>query len=1088
MYPPRPHYASARAAASSAYEADGTWALTAQHSRLTSLDDFPVSAESRVPQDTVVRSIGLQPTHVLLLGAGASASSGVPTAAHLIFELKREIFLSKNPQIPPGTVSDVSLPAVQRQLQDWFDAQGNYPAAGSTDEYGFFLERAYPLSADRRKFFESRFAGAVPQIGYQLVAILQNLGFFSWIFTTNFDGLVRQARTPTQTRVLSEIGLDTTFRLEMPVNPQTSYLVYLHGDFRYDDLRNTTAETQELDGKLRARFEELAKERPIVVLGYSGRDNSVLSSLERAFAGTPSGGGIIWCHRRGSTVPERVARLVERARSNGFTGQLVEVESFDDFLVRAARYICREPPALLEVAQLLGVIEPQRIPFDLSDYLLDSARAISNAIVVGLPREVLRFRVSGIADWPTLRSLVAGKPIHAGLFRGDVVAVGDLDQVVSTFAGHTTSPVQRVPLSDDEIGVPNSVVGSIFLESICDVVAVSAGLRSERNLVWDPTSKSMTTAGGRRYLAERAVELSLRHEAGKNFLAFVPDLRVTAEDGEPPDHFAVAEMKRAALARQYNREYSAEIEWWLTRFIGADQSRQFSFPTNSPAAYKFRISRPWASGRYLTRTPVSPRPPSLGPAELFAGPLLPEPVLEFAPLAAGAPTRDIHPIRGIQKYGPYDVELTAKGIHREVRIGVICPESFEDVLWRYLTSINSPHPTVEWNAEYVPPFPGFQAIYRLPLAIPRPGDPEWFSLPRDVLEAPTNPAEGQRAVAEAVQRQIDAISTRSGVDVAVVFVPNSWQNFERIETDDVRLDLHDFVKAYGVQRGVRTQLLREETITDSAQCSILWWLSEALYVKSMRTPFALHGADPGTVFVGVGYGFPKGRQEGGVIFGCSHLYSASGLGLKYLLSRVEEPVWRGRHPFLSKEDAIRIGLQTRQLFYESYQKLPSRVVIHKRTRFTRDEREGFAQALKGVDEVDMLTVEYDDAWRFLAFDSAKAALHPFPVRRGTVMQTGDFELLLWIHGAVRGLSPPSGYSYYQGKARIPTPLRVTRHAGRTPFEKLASELLGLSKMDWNSFDLYTKMPATLRSPQIIARVGQLIPRLGPQAYDYRLFM
>ena len=56
-------------------------------------------------------------------------------------------------------------------------------------------------------------------------------------------------------------------------------------------------------------------------------------------------------------------------------------------------------------------------------------------------------------------------------------------------------------------------------------------------------------------------------------------------------------------------------------------------------------------------------------------------------------------------------------------------------------------------------------------------------------------------------------------------------------------------------------------------------------------------------------------------------------------------------------------------------------------------------------------------------------------------------------------SPPgvvAGKSYYQGKSRIPVPLIVSRHHGNAPFGSVAKEILGLSKMDWNTFDLYSK--------------------------------
>ena len=90
-----------------------------------------------------------------------------------------------------------------------------------------------------------------------------------------------------------------------------------------------------------------------------------------------------------------------------------------------------------------------------------------------------------------------------------------------------------------------------------------------------------------------------------------------------------------------------------------------------------------------------------------------------------------------------------------------------------------------------------------------------------------------------------------------------------------------------------------------------------------------------------------------------------------------------------------------------------------------------------------------------------------------------------VHGATEVVQP--GRRYYQGKRRIPAPLVLRRHAGTSDLRQLAVEVLGLSKMDWNTFDLYKQLPATLESSSRIARIGALLERQGG-AYDYRLFM
>jgi argonaute-like protein implicated in RNA metabolism and viral defense len=53
---------------------------------------------------------------------------------------------------------------------------------------------------------------------------------------------------------------------------------------------------------------------------------------------------------------------------------------------------------------------------------------------------------------------------------------------------------------------------------------------------------------------------------------------------------------------------------------------------------------------------------------------------------------------------------------------------------------------------------------------------------------------------------------------------------------------------------------------------------------------------------------------------------------------------------------------------------------------------------------------------------------------------------------------------------------------------VAEEILALSKMDWDSFDMYQRLPATVHVSGEIARIGALLERFGDLSYDYRLFI
>ena len=177
----------------------------------------------------------------------------------------------------------------------------------------------------------------------------------------------------------------------------------------------------------------------------------------------------------------------------------------------------------------------------------------------------------------------------------------------------------------------------------------------------------------------------------------------------------------------------------------------------------------------------------------------------------------------------------------------------------------------------------------------------------------------------------------------------------------------------------------------------------------MRTPWVLDNLSEDTAFVGLGFSIDStATPHQHVILGCSHIYSARGEGLQYRLSKVENPIMRGRNPFMSKDDARRVGETIRELFYEARTKLPSRVVLHKRTPFRREEREGLLDGLGNIEQIDMLEIQTDNALRYVASQTKPNGTideDNYPVRRGTAVQLEDYTALLWVHGATTAVQP-----------------------------------------------------------------------------------
>jgi hypothetical protein len=221
--------------------------------------------------------------HMMFIGAGASVESGVKSASDCIQEWKEDLFNTRN-----------GGPAKSRdELDGWLRQQIEYPPQGAPDEYGFYVQRCFPNPSARRKYFERICREAKPSIGYHMLALLARAEIIRAVWTTNFDHLACRAAQANGVDTV-EAGLDFPVRARTPFRPCTLLHVSLHGDYRYDLLKNAPDEIRQPDEVLRGAMQRRVEEYPLIVVGYSGRDDSIMETLREAYAHRWSG-GLYWC-------------------------------------------------------------------------------------------------------------------------------------------------------------------------------------------------------------------------------------------------------------------------------------------------------------------------------------------------------------------------------------------------------------------------------------------------------------------------------------------------------------------------------------------------------------------------------------------------------------------------------------------------------------------------------------------------------------------------------------------------------------------------------------------------------------------------
>lgn len=295
--------------------------------------------------DDFVRRFSMRKGSLMwLLGAGASASAGIPTATDMVWEFKQQLYISQR-RVAAQSVADLSSPLIRDRIQAHIDSLGNMPSANSKDEYATLFEAVYPAETDRRTYINSKMSGAKPSYGHIALASLMKAGITKLIWTTNFDPLIADAcaKVYDGTGPLTTVALEASQIAEDCISEERWPLeVKLHGDFRSRRLKNTQEELRYQDAHIRRLLVEACGRYGMVISGYSGRDDSIMATLEDAAVSSDAfPAGVFWLHRGTGPPIQRVKDLIGMAAARGIEAAIVRVENFDEVMRDLIR-ICTE--------------------------------------------------------------------------------------------------------------------------------------------------------------------------------------------------------------------------------------------------------------------------------------------------------------------------------------------------------------------------------------------------------------------------------------------------------------------------------------------------------------------------------------------------------------------------------------------------------------------------------------------------------------------------------------------------------------------------------------------------------------------------
>lgn len=505
----------------------------------------------------------------------------------------------------------------------------------------------------------------------------------------------------------------------------------------------------------------------------------------------------------------------------------------------------------------------------------------------------------------------------------------------------------------------------------------------------------------------------------------------------------------------------------------------------------------------------------------------PATVLEEPTLTFGKGGTDIDPRAGMERHGPYHPKSQAKPTPGTVSVGIVATSLNATLAKRFLRRLAAPILSENPNKWLSPHYPGFNS--KTSVACDFITSDQWSAriTDHDLKALEKYSDDNQRIAACAnlyVQRIRALLAEEPKPDVILCVLPEWIEDYcgrskftrgasrrkptsielkrqqnhtltallelEEPEYHEHDYDLRNAIKGKAMHLGRPIQILRESSANaflrklekqDAGETSeshdgiqapaeFAWNIATALYYKANGRPWRLAELTPGTCYIGIAFYHNKRGAARDMQFSMAQVFTHNleGFVVRGTEVTIDE---RTREAFMSERQAYDLVQHAIEKYTDRARAPPQRVVIHKTSRFSDHERRGVLRAIGNV-PFDLVSFRRAPL-RFLRAGT-------YPVLRGTVISLSPTQHLLYTSGYVPRLRTYPG-------ARVPEPLLLT-HDGDSEFEHVCNEILGLTKLDWNSTTFYTSTPITISFAQ---RVGDVFSERttdeGTQDH-YRFYM
>lgn len=496
---------------------------------------------------------------------------------------------------------------------------------------------------------------------------------------------------------------------------------------------------------------------------------------------------------------------------------------------------------------------------------------------------------------------------------------------------------------------------------------------------------------------------------------------------------------------------------------------------------------------------------------------LKEPLIEFH---YGQKLEDPH--NGLSLFGPYDADLPSHP--RNITYGLIGTENGISLLEEWSSEImNKPVMGDTENKKLWPPFPDFNVAFDSRW----PGKPAWqFQLDREELIRISHHRDPYHRAFEVVCKYLEGFDVlrkrdeafsviicvvpdeiwkycrpKSRVDNSWGYLPTKyvmeqfkkgqltiedyWGNRDGLSTDKYffSVDFRRQIKARTLTYNIPIQIIRESTLVISSSedngrgltclSDRAWNLSTALYYKAGGKPWRLASAREGVCYIGIS--FKKTSRYGRTACCAAQMFLDTGDGIVFLS---DEGPWyspENKQFHLGRDAAEKLLIGILETYKQLEGQELKEIFLHSRSTISKEEFEGYQKACPK--DVKLVGVRVRKEQKDLRLYRSGR----MPILRGTFLGWNNTTGYLWATGFKPGIMTYDGWE-------VPLPLKIEVQYGSAAIERVARDIFGLTKLNYNTCKLGDSEPVTILFSDDVGEILVSNPKVHERNPQFKFYI